>query len=74
MTTMSYKGYEAIVEYDKDAEIFHGEACPPPSAWARRARLCPPLLARQPIRSIGKGSPGDRHPIIEPQSGRQPNL
>jgi predicted HicB family RNase H-like nuclease len=22
---MSYKGYEAIVEYDKDAEIFHGE-------------------------------------------------
>ncbi|MTW18796.1 toxin-antitoxin system HicB family antitoxin [Rhodoplanes serenus] len=22
---MSYKGYEAIVEYDEDAEIFHGE-------------------------------------------------
>lgn len=25
MTTMSYKGYEAIVEYDEDAGIFHGE-------------------------------------------------
>ncbi len=25
MTTMNYKGYEAIVEYDEDAEIFHGE-------------------------------------------------
>jgi predicted HicB family RNase H-like nuclease len=25
MSTMSYKGYEAIVEYDEDAEIFHGE-------------------------------------------------
>lgn len=25
MTTMSYKGYEAIVEYDDDAGIFHGE-------------------------------------------------
>ena len=25
MTTMSYKGYQAIVEYDEDAEIFHGE-------------------------------------------------
>jgi len=25
MTTMTYKGYEAIVEYDADAEIFHGE-------------------------------------------------
>jgi predicted HicB family RNase H-like nuclease len=25
MTTMTYKGYEAAVEYDEDAEIFHGE-------------------------------------------------
>jgi predicted HicB family RNase H-like nuclease len=25
MTTMRYKGYEATVEYDEDAEIFHGE-------------------------------------------------
>ena len=25
MTTMSYKGYEAIIEYDEDAGIFHGE-------------------------------------------------
>jgi predicted HicB family RNase H-like nuclease len=25
MTTMSYKGYQAVVEYDEDAEIFHGE-------------------------------------------------
>jgi predicted HicB family RNase H-like nuclease len=25
MSTMSYKGYEANVEYDEDAEIFHGE-------------------------------------------------
>jgi predicted HicB family RNase H-like nuclease len=25
MTTMNYKGYEATVEYDGDAEIFHGE-------------------------------------------------
>jgi len=25
MTTMSYKGYEAVVEYDEEAEIFHGE-------------------------------------------------
>jgi predicted HicB family RNase H-like nuclease len=25
MTTMSYKGYEANVDYDEDAEIFHGE-------------------------------------------------
>ena len=25
MTTMGYKGYEAVVEYDEDAELFHGE-------------------------------------------------
>lgn len=25
MTMMSYKGYEALVEYDEDAELFHGE-------------------------------------------------
>jgi predicted HicB family RNase H-like nuclease len=25
MTTMSYKGYEANIEYDEDAGIFHGE-------------------------------------------------
>jgi len=25
MTTMRYKGYEAIVEYDENAGIFHGE-------------------------------------------------
>jgi predicted HicB family RNase H-like nuclease len=25
MNTMSYKGYEGIVEYDSEAEIFHGE-------------------------------------------------
>lgn len=25
MSTMNYKGYEATVEYDEDAEIFHGE-------------------------------------------------
>ena len=25
MTTMTYKGYQAAVEFDKDGEIFHGE-------------------------------------------------
>jgi predicted HicB family RNase H-like nuclease len=25
-TMMTYKGFEAAVEYDDDAEIFHGEA------------------------------------------------
>jgi len=25
MSTMSYKGYEAVVEYDEEAGIFHGE-------------------------------------------------
>lgn len=25
MSTMNYKGYEAIIEFDQDAEIFHGE-------------------------------------------------
>ena len=25
MNTMSYKGYEGIVEFDEDAELFHGE-------------------------------------------------
>jgi predicted HicB family RNase H-like nuclease len=25
MTTMTYKSYEAIVEFDDDADIFHGE-------------------------------------------------
>ena len=25
MTMMTYRGYEAAVEYDEDAEIFHGE-------------------------------------------------
>lgn len=25
MNMMSYKGYEAFVQYDEDAEIFHGE-------------------------------------------------
>lgn len=25
MNTMTYKGYEAVVEYDEDAELFHGE-------------------------------------------------
>jgi hypothetical protein len=26
MNTMTHKGYEAIVEYDDDADLFHGEA------------------------------------------------
>lgn len=25
MTTMTYKSYEAIVEFDEDADVFHGE-------------------------------------------------
>jgi predicted HicB family RNase H-like nuclease len=25
MNTMTYNGYQAIVEYDEDAELFHGE-------------------------------------------------
>ena len=25
MSLMSYKGYEAVVEYDPDADLFHGE-------------------------------------------------
>lgn len=25
MTVMSYKGYEAVIEFDDEAEIFHGE-------------------------------------------------
>jgi predicted HicB family RNase H-like nuclease len=25
MNTMTYQGYEAIIEYDADAELFHGE-------------------------------------------------
>ena len=25
MNAMTYKGYEALVQYDGDAEIFHGE-------------------------------------------------
>jgi predicted HicB family RNase H-like nuclease len=25
MTTMTYKSYEAVVEYDEAAEVFHGE-------------------------------------------------
>ncbi len=25
MNTMTYQGYEAVVEYDEDAELFHGE-------------------------------------------------
>ena len=25
MNTMHYKGYEAVIEFDEDAEIFHGE-------------------------------------------------
>ena len=25
MSTMNYKGYEAVIEFDQDAEIFHGE-------------------------------------------------
>jgi predicted HicB family RNase H-like nuclease len=25
MNTMTYKGYEAVVEYDEGAELFHGE-------------------------------------------------
>jgi predicted HicB family RNase H-like nuclease len=25
MTTMRYKGYDAVVEYDEEAGIFHGE-------------------------------------------------
>ena len=25
MNAMSYKGYEALVQHDEDAEIFHGE-------------------------------------------------
>lgn len=25
MTTMTYKSYEAIVAFDEDADIFHGE-------------------------------------------------
>ncbi len=25
MNSMAYKGYEAVVAYDEDAELFHGE-------------------------------------------------
>jgi predicted HicB family RNase H-like nuclease len=25
MSTMSYRGYEAVIEYDEDAGLFHGE-------------------------------------------------
>jgi predicted HicB family RNase H-like nuclease len=25
MSTLGYKGYEAVIEFDADAEIFHGE-------------------------------------------------
>jgi len=25
MTTMHYKGYEAVAEFDENGEIFHGE-------------------------------------------------
>ncbi|MCJ2022910.1 type II toxin-antitoxin system HicB family antitoxin [Methylobacterium sp. J-067] len=25
MTTMHYKGYEAVVDFDEEAELFHGE-------------------------------------------------
>jgi predicted HicB family RNase H-like nuclease len=25
MNTMTHKGYEAVVEYDEDADLFHGE-------------------------------------------------
>ena len=25
MNAMSYKGYEAVVAYDEDADLFHGE-------------------------------------------------
>lgn len=25
MNTMTYQGYEAIIEYDEEAELFHGE-------------------------------------------------
>ncbi|MGN8020108.1 type II toxin-antitoxin system HicB family antitoxin [Phyllobacterium sp. 22229] len=25
MSTMHYKGYEAVIEYDEDASLFHGE-------------------------------------------------
>jgi len=25
MTTMSYKGYQAVIEYDEEAELLHGE-------------------------------------------------
>ncbi|EJN03086.1 type II toxin-antitoxin system HicB family antitoxin [Phyllobacterium sp. YR531] len=25
MTTMHYKGYEAVIEFDEDADLFHGE-------------------------------------------------
>ena len=25
MSTMTYRGYEAVIEYDEEAELFHGE-------------------------------------------------
>ena len=25
MSTMQYKGYEAVIDFDQDAEVFHGE-------------------------------------------------
>jgi hypothetical protein len=32
INTMSYKGYEAIVEYNEDAEHFHGEVMKHPGS------------------------------------------
>ena len=32
MNVMTYKGYEAHVQYDEDAEIFHGEVVNPRDA------------------------------------------
>ncbi len=45
MNTMSYKGYEAIVEYNEDAEHFHGEVMNTPDVIIFQGRSVDELKA-----------------------------
>ena len=51
MTMMHHQGYEAVIEYDKDAEVFHGEIINLPIPWRTIWLSAPRVASRLRCRS-----------------------
>jgi hypothetical protein len=59
MTMMSYKSYEAVVEYDEDADIFHGEVINMRDVITFQWEIA--IRAEARFRRLRRGLPGILH-------------